>query len=143
MAYAIFLLYRRGDKTKKEGDGSDTETLLYSPDGDDDDDMSNDYFDQLSSGGELVINEGGTSSSSSSKPVLKTSNTTAQTSISYGVRQVNTAEENFSKNTDLAFFISIMPEVRSMTEEQKERFRREIVNSIDNILYAEDLVELS
>lgn len=124
----------RYEKKKKDLESmSDTEmSLPLSPDKDvedDDDDFSNDYLDQTSSGELVAVNES------------KTNNTTAQTAITFAGGQINTAEENFSKNPDLAFFISILPDVHAMTEEQKEIFRKEVVDSIDNILYAEDLSE--
>lgn len=128
----------RNEKKKKDEENmSDTEmSLLHSPDKDDndyDDDFSSDYLDQTSSGEFVAVNE--------SKSILKTSNTTAQTAITFAGSQINSAEENFSKNPDLAFFISILPDVRAMTDEQKEKFRKDVVDSIDNILYAEDLSE--
>lgn len=128
-----------GPRTNKRvgGNVSSAEASLtpQSPDKDDDDDndMSIDCLDQSSSSGAggLVSHE---NCSTSSKPVTKTCNTKVQTLVSYGLRQVYTPEEHLDTSPDLAFYMSILPDVRTMTEEQKQRFRKEVAEASKSIL---------
>lgn len=117
---------------------------LLDKDNDDNDSHVNTVHLDLSysnSSDNLVISEG--SSSSGNPSLQKKCSTMAQTLVSYGLRQIETPEENFSLNPNLAFFMSLMPDVRAMTEQQKKKFRKEIVNTMDNILYGEHLTHLT